>query len=283
MARAWNRLAGIRYIAAFILALLVLTLAVHEKVRWRPYLLPLWVRTTQDVAYGPSPENRLDILQPRWGKDSDRPAVVVFHGGGWAGGNRDDMVDRVCRRYLEQGFVVANVEYRKGAIPAAVDDAILALQWFSRNAPAYGANRSKIVVTGESAGAHLALMSAFRSDAAVAAVVNFYGVSDLTPLSDRPAIRAVLPSGAAESAAKTLSPVEYVRRGLPPVLSIHGTADALIPMEQTSLLTRAIQNAGGEASEYYVEGGRHGFSPAHQQTAYQAVFEFLRQRRILDR
>ncbi len=282
MARARDRLAGKRYILSLVLVVGAVLLAAHERNRWRPALLPLWVQTVRDVPYGPRPENRLDILLRRWSTGSNRPAAVIFHGGGWVGGGREDMVDRVCRRYLEQGFVVANVEYRKGAIAAAVEDAVLALKWFCRSAPSYGVDRNKILVTGESAGAHLALMSAFKSDERIAAVVNFYGVSDLMPLADRPAIRAVLPPGDPESSTRALSPVTYARLGLPPVFSIHGTADALIPTGQTALLTRAIQEAGGEAFELYIPGGSHGFSPAHQQMAYKAIFEFLKHRSIVD-
>jgi len=75
---------------------------------------PCGLRTLADVAYGPFPENRLDIMRPRWGKRSPRPAVIVFHGGAWQRGDRQEMRERVCRRYLEQGFTVANVEYRHG-------------------------------------------------------------------------------------------------------------------------------------------------------------------------
>jgi len=255
--------------------------AAHERHRWPRILLPLWVRTVENVSYGPDPENRLDILVPRWTADSHRPAVVVFHGGAWAEGSREEMVSSVCRRYLQRGFLVANVEYRKGAITPAVEDAVLALEWFCRNAAFYGADRSRIVVTGESAGAHLALMAAFRSGEPTAAVVNFYGPADLAPLLDRPEIRAVLPLSDREAAATALSPVTYVRRGLPPVFSIHGAADSLIPPGQTATLTRALREAGGEAFEFYIPGGGHGFSEAQQETAYQHVFEFLKRFGIL--
>jgi acetyl esterase/lipase len=187
------------------------------------------------------------------------------------------MRDRVCRLYLQKGFVVANVEYRTGTIAAAAEDAIRALQWFCSRVTSYGVDGNRIVVTGESAGAHLALLASFASGAQTAAVVNFYGVSDLITLLDRPAIRAVLPSQEREPIARKLSPLTYVHRGVPPVLSIHGTADQLIPPEQTKLLTRAVQEVGGQASELYIEGGRHGFSQAQQQIAYRVIFQFLAQ------
>lgn len=254
----------------------------HERHRWHERLSPLWVTTVHDVPYGPHPENRLDILRNRWRScKSECPAVIVFHGGGWRNGNREDMLVRACHRYLEHGFVVANVEYRLGDVSAAVEDADLALQWFLRHASEYGADRSRVVVTGESAGAHLALMAAFQSKDRVAAVVNFYGVSNLADMLDRPAIRAAFPRGNPKQLAEALSPVTHVRTGLPPVFSIHGTADDIVPPEQTALLTRTIRAAGGEAFEFYVNGGKHGFSSGNLDTAYAAVFDFLRKRGIL--
>jgi len=138
-------------------------------------------------------------------------------------------------------------------------------------------------VTGESAGAQLALMSAFRSQERVAAIVNFYGVSDLVAMLDRPAIRAVLPVDHTELVAREMSPLTYIRSGLPPLISIHGTADELVPISQTAILTRAVREAGGEAREVYVEGGRHGFGSNQQEKAYAAVFDFLKRCDILDR
>jgi len=253
----------------------VIALAVHERGRLRQMILPLWAQTIRDVAYGPHPENRLDIMRPRWNTGVLRPAVMVFHGGAWVRGSKDDVRDRICRRYLQKGFVVANVDYRFGDIAAAAEDANAALLWFSRNVSAYGGDRGRIVVTGESAGAHLALFAAFHSGVETAAVVNFYGIADLSALIDRPFVREVLPRQNPESAARAFSPITYVRRGLPPVLSIHGTADMLVPPEQTAALTRAIRDAGGEASEVYIKGGIHGFSNAEQEIAYRAVFQFL--------
>jgi acetyl esterase/lipase len=268
---------------ALLLAAGGVLLAAHERHRWPEILSPLWVRTVHDIPYGPRPENRLDILLRRWSAgEVGRPAVIVFHGGGWREGSREEMVVSVCHPYLKHGFVVANVEYRVGAIAAAVEDAVMALRWFVPHAAEYGVNRAKIVVTGVSAGGHLALMAALRSDERTAAVVNIYGVSDLVRMLDRPAIRAVLPPEHPELAAKALSPVTYLRPGIPPVFSVHGTADDLVPAAQTALLTNAIKEAGGEAYEFYVPGGRHGFSRDQLREANAAIFEFLKRRGILD-
>jgi acetyl esterase/lipase len=254
-------------------------LAIHERQRWREMVSPLWVNTDHDIAYGPLARQRLDILRARWSASGPRPMVVVYHGGAWTTGDREEMLVRVCHRYLAHGFVVANVEYRLGSISAAVEDATLALEWICRHTSQYGVDRRRIVATGESAGGHLALMAAFRSHERPLAVVNFYGISDLTPLLQRPEIRDVL-SGNREAEARALSPLTYVRSGLPAVLSIHGTADPLIPISQTEALTSALRQAGSEAYEVAIESVTHGFTEGQQELAYKSVFDFLRRRGI---
>ncbi len=244
-------------------------------------VLPLWVRTVSDVPYGPHPENRVDLMFPRWSTRRQRPAVLVFHGGGWQSGDRNETKYRFCRRYVKMGFVTANVEYRLGSIPPAVEDAVAALRWFRGVAESYGADPHRIVVTGASAGAQLALLAAFQSGVEPAAVVDFYGPTNLAPLLSNPAIREVLPGGI--PMAVRMSPLTYVRRGLPPVFSVHGTADEIVPSEQTAELTRAIREAGGEASDYFIEGGRHGLTVPQEDLAFDAVFAFLKQQGILTR
>ena len=246
--------------------------AVQERLRVTA--LPLWAETIPDVPYGPHEENRLDILRPRWRGPALRGGVIVLHGGGWRHGTRQQMRDRVCRRYLERDFLVANVDYRRGAEPAA-DDAVRALEWFSARAASYGVDPQKIVLMGESAGAHLALVAAFRSRVRPAAVVSFSGISDLQALVHTSFVREALPAQGWESAAQRLSPLAHVRGGLPPVLSVHGTADPLVPPDQAARLTSAIRAAGGEAADLFIDGGGHGFTEAQLEMAYRAVFDFL--------
>ena len=250
----------------------------------------LWVETAADAQYGPFPENRIRVERPRWNRRPDAPAVLVFHGGAWKAGNRQEMEERVCRRYLEAGFLVGNVEYRLGVkAPAAVEDALRAAAWFAGAAPGFGANPEKIVVTGESAGAHLALMvgmlgrdSELGHGARVAAVVNFYGISDLRALLEAGFVRDWLPGGP-ESAgmAERMSPLGRVTPQSPPVLSLHGTEDDVVPIDQSRRLTEAMHRAGAPAVFVSLAGAHHGFSTPELATAYGAVLPFLREQRIL--
>jgi dipeptidyl aminopeptidase/acylaminoacyl peptidase len=190
------------------------------------------------------------------------------------------MRERVCARYVARGFVAVNVEYR-GGLPAAADDARTALLWFTERAAQYGADAKRIVVTGESAGGHLALWAAFAPGKPVAAVVNFYGVSDVESLLDFPPVQEALPGDNRREAARSLSPLAIVTGKVCPVLSIHGTGDPKVPVDQTTRLTRRIREFGGDAEEVLISGGGHGFSDRQLATAYNAVFAFLRRHGIV--
>ena len=154
--------------------------------------------------------------------------------------------------YLARGMDTVNVEYRmapESLAPAAVEDCRCALHWVYDHATQYGFDTSKIVVAGESAGGHLALMTGLLDtgarfdygcrrptdewrestihDAKVAAIVNFFGPTDLPQLLEGPTTRnfavrwfANLPNRM--ELAKKVSPVTYVHEGSPPVLTIMG-------------------------------------------------------------
>jgi dipeptidyl aminopeptidase/acylaminoacyl peptidase len=106
---------------------------------------------------------------------------------------------------------------------------------------------------------------------------RFYGITDVNDLLDGPNRRtfAVQWLGAAlnrEEIAKRVSPIEYVRSGLPPVMMIHGDADPVVPYQQTVRLKAALDNAGAPNEFYTVPGGQHGFFPAEQYSPlYRAV------------
>ncbi len=151
-------------------------------------------RAFHDVTYRRvgSWQGQIDIYVPR--TEGPRPALIYFHGGGWQGGNRKSVADHLAP-YLSRGFVVAAVGYRGSRIalaPAAVTDARCAYHWVVNNASSYGIDRTRITLSGHSAGGHLALITGYltpaagldaecRSHAAIkpAAVVAWNAPSDL--------------------------------------------------------------------------------------------------------
>ena len=280
----------LRPIALFSLAILVLAAQPPSQT----VTLPNGITVHENVAYDKYPETVMDIYRPV-GK-GPFPAVIVIHGGGWTSGTKAAMQGNWVSRYLAKGFVVANVEYRlapAAKAPAAVEDALTAANFFVDNAAKYGADAKRIVVTGGSAGGHLALMVGMATTDAkagkpvkVAAIVNFYGITDvdaqLHGAGRREYATTWVPDGPDRTAlAKRLSPMNYVRKDLPPILTIHGDADATVPYEHGVNLTKALKKAGATTELITVPQGPHGFPTATQEELYPKVFAFLKKHGVL--
>lgn len=230
------------------------------------------------------------------------PTVLYTHGGGWENGSKEQYVLWYLP-YLELGLRVAAVQYRLSGdapAPAAVEDCACAFRWVVNHASEYGIDPQRVVVTGGSAGGHLALMTAFQpsncpdpqgpdqgNDPRAAAVINYYGATDLVALLDSP-LRSVgrWLRGAAEPQvlAKQLSPVTWVRAGLPPVLTLHGDADRSIPHEQAEKLHQLLSRAGVSNELVTVQGGAHGrhtWTDADTLSVQRSIERFLRRHQIL--
>jgi len=240
-------------------------------------------------------EAKLDVYK-RKDVTSPQPTVIYIHGGGWIGGSKKSSM-MFLTPWLEMGLNVVNVEYRLTRVapaPAAVEDCLCALRWVGSHAQAYGIDLTRLVVSGESAGGHLSLTTGMIPESAgldrqcpgvplpkVAAIVNFYGITDVADLLDGPNQRnwAVSWLGSAanrEEIAKRVSPLTYVRPGLPPILTIQGDADPTVPYTHSLRLQEALEKAKVPHQLITVPGGKHGMFPAEENTkAYAGVRAFL--------
>ena len=253
--------------------------------------LPHWITIERDIHYDRYPATVLDVLQPKTPVTSERPGVVVFHGGGWIHSGKETAYRSLCLPYLERGFVVANVEYRVAAqavAPAAVTDALDATRWFFKHARQYHVDPKRIVVTGGSAGGHLALMAGMTPRSAhlgpvspVAAVIDGYGITDAVELLAGPNQQSWagqwIPEGPArvELACK-VSPLSYVRHDLPPIFIAQGADDHTVPVEQSIRLHNAL-NLDGVANELaIVPDAKHGFSREQWGALDEKIFAFLK-------
>jgi len=232
------------------------------------------------------------------------PVVVVIHGGGWVAGDKEGRILEGLP-YLEMGFDVVNVEYRLARIapaPAAVQDCRLALQWVFANAARYNFDTSKVVVTGGSAGGHLALMTGLlrASDGfdapngwnqnppatRVAAIINWFGIADVADLLDGPnrqqyAVSWIGMQPEPQKVAASVSPLTYVRPESPPVLTVHGDKDELVPYQHAVRLHKALDAARVPNQLISIPGGRHGgFSPKDYVSCYEQIVKFLAARGI---
>jgi acetyl esterase/lipase len=183
---------------------------------------------------------------------------------------------------------------RVSLAPAAVEDCRCALRWVIRNVKEYNFDTSKIVVTGHSAGGHLSLATGMLPASAglerqcygteelkVAAIVNWYGITDVNDLLDGANLKSYavqwlssLPHR--DEVARRVSPLHYVRAGLPPILTIHGDADPTVPYSHAVKLHEALGKAGVKNQLLTIPGGKHGgFTREESLKIYGTIREFL--------
>jgi acetyl esterase/lipase len=244
---------------------------------------------------------QLDLYLPRTAA-GPVPTFLNIHGGGWVTGSKDEVALEVLP-LLTMGFAVVNVNYRLAQLspaPAAVEDCRCALRWVVRHAQQYGFDVARLVVGGMSAGGHLALMIGMappdagfdrlcpgNEDLRVAAVVNFFGIVDVLDLLVGPNTRDFALGWLAqqpqpEKIARWVSPINYVRPNGPPVLTVHGDADPVVPYEHARRLARALDGAGVPNQLLTIRGGKHGdFGGDDMIKSVRVVRQFLARHRIL--
>ncbi len=247
-------------------------------------------------------EQKLDVYVRR-NAGGAVPTVIYIHGGGWVGGSKEGSA-LALTPYLEMGFSVVNVEYRLGRVsraPAAVEDCRCALRWVIANAEKYGFDTERLVVTGASAGGHLSLTTGMlpasagmdyecpgRGKLKVAAVINYFGITDVNDLAaGKPneksyAVAWLGGQPGREAVAKRVSPIHYVREGLPPILTIHGDADPTVPYSHAVELHKRLDGAGIENELLTIPGGKHGgFAKAETEKIDGAIRAFLAKHRLM--
>lgn len=115
-----------------------------------------------DLAYGPTPTQKLDLAVPRSRTGGRTPLFVFFHGGYWQSLNKRDGAF-LAPAFVDAGIAFATVNYTLAPV-AGMDQIIResreALAWLWRQAPAFGCDSSRIFVSGHSAGGHIAMMLA---------------------------------------------------------------------------------------------------------------------------
>lgn len=289
-----------------------------------PVAFPDGVIATPDIEYANYVGFRpllLDLYRRKAvAEQPRRPLVIYVHGGGWRRGDSRTLgafedFPSVLASLAARGYVVASINYRlsgEARFPAAVQDLNAAIAFLRRNAQSFGIDAERVILWGDSAGAHLAALSAAtcrlpqfaplpatgrlsRGEAAavrvsrvsycVQGVVAWYGIFDLPALlAPRSEARAVADDareflgcgpGACRQLAQSASPVTYAAT-TPPMLLLHGKADQEVPFSQTVTMAASLRKAGVRVEVGLIDGAGHGWIGAGAGITREASLEALR-------
>jgi acetyl esterase/lipase len=234
------------------------------------------------------------------GPETGRVALVMVHGGGFAGGSPDDL-SRQARLAARQGWVTFNLDYRTTAVlgtsgeawPAEAEDVRAGIEWVRAHAAEYGADPRKIVLLGASAGGTLAALAAAEPDGPVRAVALWSAPTDL---------RTLVPdaTGSVPACDDNIQCVEFWRNpwvtnligctpdacpdrydaaspvvqatGLPPAY-VANASNEIVPVVQPEAFADVIRAGGVEVELEILSGSRH--AQTYTESVWNETIEFL--------
>lgn len=241
---------------------------------------------------------RLDIYRPRRPLEG-APVLVQIHGGGWTIGAKEEQGRLLMNRMCRQGWICVAVNYRlspKHKWPTHIVDVKRSLAWVRENIASYGGDPEYLVLTGGSAGGHLAALTALTpdvdafqpgfedADTHVAGCVPFYGVYDMLGededhytigLRDRFLAERVF--GIADVPAnlesfRLASPLHHVDADAPDFFLLHGRNDSLVSVRQARAFAARLREVSARTVTYAeLPGAQHAFEIFNSIRAHYAV------------
>ena len=212
-----------------------------------------------DLAYGSHERHRLDVFSA----GPQAPVLVFFHGGYWMFGSKDSR-RFPATEWNARGVSWVVVNYRlmpEHTLTEAITDARAAVAWLSNNADDLGLDPSRLHLTGNSAGAHLAAMAAaadWRNDGnrpdGIASLSVVSGLFDLEPL-----INSKVNDGLAltADAAFAASPIHHLPDSGPQVTVCFGGAETQAFADQSLAYAKACRENGNEVTLFDSPGANH--------------------------
>ncbi len=236
------------------------------------------------------PEQVLDLALPKG--EGPFPAIVFVHGGAWVAGSRKEYEKEIngsdkynfLKGAAKRGFAAMSVDYRLTRnrvpeFPAHLQDVKCAVRWLKANAAKYKVDKERVGITGFYAGGHLALMAGLtneenfreadplfaKENAHVKAIVNWAGITDVVRFPEHTPdfaklVEAVFGGTLPKAKARweKASPVYYVKKSSPPMQTLQGTEDKIVPEAQAQILAQKAERVGAKHALILCPGLGHG-------------------------
>jgi acetyl esterase/lipase len=259
------------------------------------FLIPRFsaVTTTSGVLFhsttnykGVATDLLADIYRPTGDTATNRPVVMLIHGGGFrtTGVRTQSYIVNFANEFAKRGFVAISIDYRQrsGAdmptsedeLPALKDaaaDALIALQWIRANGQTYGYDPSSIFVAGGSAGGRIAAVLGCRETGDLGGLPSTDPFSTTSPASSITSDASAVydRTGLIASAILWGGPEPEFRcyaldSGDLPSVMIHGTYDSTLQTSGSVDLYRALMNVGVPAGLYLLDGYEHSLATTAQ-------------------
>jgi acetyl esterase/lipase len=248
-------------------------------------------KTILDVSYGKDTAQRMDIYLPANRSIDSTKSIILIHGGGWNSGSKNDFVtyiDSFKRRMPD--YAIFNLDYRlvngSNLFPTQEHDVKSAIDFIVANSSAYHINKNKLVLLGASAGGHLALLQGYKYNSPrVAAIVDFFGPTDLLAMFEKPwhpyvpfVLQMITGTTPAQNASlyQRSSPINYVSTHSAPTLILHGSNDNIVNVSQSRSLKAKLDQVGIRNELVVYPGKAHGWNGATLSNSFERIERFLK-------
>ncbi len=246
-----------------------------------------------DEKYGKDPFQKMDIYLPANRSIINTKVIILIHGGAWFQGDKSEMNDFIekFQKGLKEKYAIVNMNYRlvdlikpQYMLPTQTNDIESVIKFITANHKELGVN-PEFVLAGYSAGAHLAMLYAYKFDIKnqVKLVVNVSGPSNLSdayytsiPLFALGFSYIIKPSDLPTnmSATKYASPITWVSTKSQPTISFYGTNDELVPFHQSTEL-ESVLNQHQIIHETHVYEGGHDAAIIHIDDVTSKTLDFI--------
>lgn len=265
--------------------------------------------TAQTVEYAVKDQYPLHlniIIPPDNGEGILYPVMMYVQGSGW---RKQKMVKSMpyLMEFAKKGYVIAIVEYRYADLaifPAQIKDMNTAIRYMLDHAEEFHADRNKMVIAGDSSGAHTAVMTELTKDLQefsdesladrsfpIKGVIDLFGPSDLSKMNTPKATRNHTDANSAEGKlfggknileilelVQKANPISYIsaKKEIAPFLIIHGTEDTTVDPNQSEMLYDALFEAGKQVDYIEIPGAVHFGDPFWKPEVMEIIDQFIR-------
>lgn len=228
-----------------------------------------------NASYGIDPRQKMDVFLPA-GRSAEKTRVLIYiHGGAWIDGDKSEFLQ--VKPLVEQafpGFAMITINYRlydfvsrQNRFPAQEEDIKAALLYIRSKLAEWDVSEG-ILLSGASAGAHLALLHGYKNrEDDIKGVIAFFPPTDLTSLFGFNNLTTLglteIMGGTPQTVPliyQNASPVNFASSDDPPTIFFHGETDQVVPMTQSERLETALKNAQIKHEFVRVPNQGHGFT-----------------------
>ena len=270
-------------------------------------------RVYKDVRYAEGSAKRyMDIYLPNDGKEP-YPVIVDIFGGGWCFGKRSSYKFDMALEFVKKGYAGVSLDYslsRKARFPTQIYEIKAAIRYLKNHAAEYSLDPERIVIMGESAGAHLGSVSALsvgagvfedplfgeEGDASVKAMIALYCPTNLGLTKGQFAalgLQTWVPEGGRADSPEGIllggtisdvpemvrmaNPETYVTKKSPAMIFFHGTDDRVVPyLQSLNLAAKLVDTIGSEKVEHHlIQDAQHNQAHFKNETVYEMIEAFL--------